>query len=183
MRVLAAADKAFTGREVHRRAGVASVEGIRLALGRLVEQGIVEAERAGRAVLYRLNRDHLGAPYVVALAALRLELGTRLRATVTAWPTPAAAVAMFGSAARGEADSGSDIDLLVVRPEDVHADDSQWRDQIVALERATSRWTGNDTRTLEYSARDFVALRYREPALVEATRDGIVLAGAFPPDR
>lgn len=78
--VLAGAEAAFTGREVHRLVGQYSEAGVRKVLGRLVEQGIVLVERAGPSYLYRLNRDHLAAPQIIALAGLRAELLGRLRA-------------------------------------------------------------------------------------------------------
>ena len=179
LRVLAPADKAFTGREVHRAVGTASYDGVRLALARLVRQGIVESERAGSAQLYRLNRDHLAAPHVVALATLRLELIASLREEIAGWLIAPILAALFGSVARGDADESSDIDVLVVRPRRTSEDDSTWRAQIATFESKASISTGNDTRTLEYAFADFVAGRQAERVLRDAERDAIVLFGSF----
>ena len=83
--VLASADAEFTGRRVHQVAGCHSEKGVRNCLHRLVEQGIVTARRAGKADLYALNRHHLAAPYVAALAGLRRELLARISAELAAW--------------------------------------------------------------------------------------------------
>src|SRR6266516_2594502 len=99
--LLARADRPLTGRAVARESG-ASHGGVQRALAHLVAEGIVTRERAGRAFLYRLNRDHLAARWIEGLASLRLELIERLRETVTAWQVPADAVVLFGSAARNE---------------------------------------------------------------------------------
>ena len=78
---LARADKAFSGREIQRGlpAGAGTQEGVRKVLRRLGDQGIVDSEKAGNAVMFRLNREHLAAPWIEALANLRLQLISQLR--------------------------------------------------------------------------------------------------------
>ncbi len=56
--VLALADEAFTTGQLHRTLARFSEDGIRKALARLRKQGIVVSEPAGKAYLYRFNRDH-----------------------------------------------------------------------------------------------------------------------------
>ena len=149
--VLARADAEFTPPQVHGMVGRHSVDGVRRALIRLAEQGIVEHRRAGNAVLYQLNRAHLAAPAVITLASLRDELVSRLRAEIDAWQVRCEYAALFGSAARGEMRPDSDIDLFVVRPKRIVADDERWREQLIALSHDVAEWTGNDVRILEYS--------------------------------
>ena len=124
--------------------GAHSVDGVRKVLLRLTEQGIVAAEPAGRAYLYRLNRDHLAAGPIEALARLREALVERLRAELASWAAPATYGALFGSAVRADMRLDSDLDLLLVRPD--HAHSPVWSDQVTALSLAATRWTGNDTR-------------------------------------
>lgn len=173
--LLARADRALTGRAIERESG-ASHGGIQRALEHLVGEGIVTRERAGRAFLYRLNRDHLAAPWIEGLALLRLELIDRLREHVAAWERSAAAVSLFGSAARGESGRGSDIDLLVVRRADVDYDDRVWREQVGSLEQAAARWTGNDARVLELAVDELAA---DEPVVDNAATEGIELSGSL----
>lgn len=69
----------MTGREVARLVGRNSHSGVLDVLNRLAEHGLVERQEAGRAFLYKLNRDHLAAPAVEVLANMRSELLSRLR--------------------------------------------------------------------------------------------------------
>ena len=101
----------MTGREVARLVRRGSADGVRKALQRLATQGVVDIDEAGRALLYGLNRDHIAAPVVDALVALRGELYRRLREELTNSAIPAADVSLFGSAARGEGDTASDRPL------------------------------------------------------------------------
>lgn len=148
---LARADEGFSGRQLHRLVGHASEPGVRKAADRLVEQGIVLRQQVGRAKVYRLNRQHVAAPYIEGLAALRGVLIDRLRRTLGAWKEPPMMAALFGSAARGEATPSSDLDLLLVRRGEVSEESSVWQEQVSALEREATEWTGNDARVLEYS--------------------------------
>jgi predicted nucleotidyltransferase len=176
LRVLAGADASFTGRQVHQVAGRHSERGVRNALHRLVEQGVVSRERVGAADKYALNREHLAAPHIEALANLRSELIARVRAELEAWHPAAEYVAVFGSAARGDMRPDSDIDLLVVRPTQVALDDDRWRAQVDALTRQVTAWTGNDTRALELAA-DEIRRRSNAAIVREVARDGITLHG------
>lgn len=178
--VLARADASFTGRQVHQIAGRHSERGVRNALHRLSAQGIVLRERVGSADQYRLNRAHLAAPHVEALAKLRDELLSRLAGEVKGWTVSPVFAALFGSAARGEMHPKSDIDLLVVRPDTVDADDPQWRTQLDALASSVTAWTGNDTRILEFSVREArTGLAAGDGVLLAARDEGIVLHGSL----
>jgi predicted nucleotidyltransferase len=173
--LLARADRSVTGRAIEREIS-ASHGGVRRALEHLVAEGIVSRERAGRAFLYRLNRDHLAAPWIEGLAFLRLKLIERLRETISDWQLPPDASVLFGSAARGEAGTESDIDILVIRPAAVDPDDPTWREQVRALEVAVASWTGNDARVLEYGADE---LDRAEPVLETAAAEGVELYGSL----
>jgi predicted nucleotidyltransferase len=176
--VLANATASFTGRQVSQLVGLHSEKGTRNALQRLNEQGIVIRERAGRADLYSLNRNHLAAPHIEALARMRVELLDRIRATFESWVVPPTFAALFGSAARGDMDVESDIDLLVVRPQALDSEDSDWWDDLTALTKSVTDWTGNDTRPLELSegeVRRGVAGRQR--VLDDIRNEGVVVYG------
>lgn len=174
--VLAGADAAFTPPQVHQLAGAHSVAGVRNALVRLCAQGIVVRDRVGNAYLYRLNHDHVTAPAVIALAAAGREVVRRMRAQIAAWTQPCEFAALFGSAATGTMTATSDLDVLVVRPDRVDAEDPTWVDQLAAFTSAVAAWTGNDTRILELAAAE-IGTRGTERVVADIARDGVVLAG------
>lgn len=170
---LAAADASFTAPAVHRLLGRHSEAGVRRSLRRLVHQGIVTSEPAGRADLYRLNRAHLAAAPVMELARLAETYVERLQELISAWAIPPELVMMFGSAARGEMGPDSDIDLLVVGADDA-TDDDLWRDQIDRLTQSSTAWTGNDTRVLEFRRSE---LRPTDSVIDSIRQDGVYVAG------
>ncbi len=151
---LATANSAFTGRGLHQLIGRYSAEGVRRALERLARQGIVQVAVAGPSKLYSLNRDHLAAPHIIALARLREDFLDLLRERFADWDVQPAYAALFGSAADREMRTDSDIDVFIVRPQSVAADDGGWADQIHGLARDGSMWTGNDLRVFEMSEAD-----------------------------
>lgn len=168
----------LTGRDIARLVRTGSQRGIHLALKRLVVHGIVEAQGAGRAILYTLNRAHLAAPAVELLAGLRPELIRRLREAIQEWRIQPVHASLFGSAARGDGDTSSDIDLFVVRPSAVGEADPHWRTQLERLARDVRSWTGNPASVSEAAVRDLRRLRNTRPAIVESLeKDGVTLAG------
>jgi Nucleotidyltransferase domain len=175
---LAQVDAAFTGRGVHRLLGRYSAEGVRRALDRLVIQGIVDVSVAGPSKLYRLNREHLAAPHVIALSRMKDEFIDRLRERIAGWLVPAAYAALFGSAVTVQMRPDSDIDVLVIRPDRVAPDYGTWISQVQQLGHDGSRWTGNDLRVLEMSQADATLADMTTQQLLRDVSDqGIRLAG------
>jgi predicted nucleotidyltransferase len=179
--VLLGTTRPLTGREVARLVRAGSQPAVNAALRRLAEEGLVRAEEAGNAYLHTFNREHLGAQAVEMLAGIRRELERRLRAEIGEWEISPAHVSMFGSAARGDGDTRSDIDLFVVRPADVPEDNPDWRDQLDRLSDHVHDWTGNRAVLSEVSVADVRRLRRdRPPVVEELRRDAITLAGPAP---
>jgi predicted nucleotidyltransferase len=176
--VLAGTTRPLTGREIARLVGRSSHSGVLNALDRLVEHGVVDREEAGAALLFTLNREHLAAPAVDLLAQMRSELLNRLRGAVESWEIQPVHVSLFGSAARGEGDSDSDIDLFVVRPKAIDSEDPRWREQLDLLARRVQRWTGNRLGISEVGKSDISRLRKDEPPILDELRaDAIAIAG------
>ena len=114
-------------------AGRGSLAGVRQVLLRLVDTGLVDCVPGG----YVLNREHLAAPAVVALANLHGELIARLRHAAQQWDGDCLLLGLFGSVARRDGDETSDIDVLLVsRSEDAR----DWADGLAA---SVEHWTGN----------------------------------------
>jgi len=176
--VLGGTTRPLTGREIARLLGRPSHSGVLDALNRLAEHGVVDREEAGRALLFTLNREHLAAPAVDVLAGMRSELLTRLRGAVDSWQVAPVHVSMFGSAARGEGDASSDIDLFIVRPKGVEGEEPRWRGQLDHLARRVQRWTGNRAGIAEAGEEEIARLRGEEPPIVAELRsDAITIAG------
>jgi predicted nucleotidyltransferase len=177
--VLASTSRWLTGHDVGRLVRRGSLSGVRKVLHRLASHGLVNVEEAGPALLYSLNRDHLAAPLVEALGRIRTDLFDRIRAQITAWEVPPVSAAVFGSAARGDGDVDSDIDILLVRPNQMDEDDRVWRAQISDLSTAIGRWTGNRASMIEASVAETRAMFERgEPIARELVRDAVQLAGS-----
>jgi predicted nucleotidyltransferase len=68
--------------------------------------------------VYQLNREHLAADAIVALADQWATLLQRIKDYLAEWNPEPVSACLFGSAARGEAGVASDIDLLLVAPDD-----------------------------------------------------------------
>jgi predicted transcriptional regulator len=173
--VLALQDATFTTGQLHRILTRNSEEGIRKALQRLVKQGVVWSDRVGNAFTYRLNRDHLAAEHIVGLARLQETLLRRIENRLGSWTPPPAYAAVFGSAARGSMTADSDLDLLLVRPDSV--DSGSWETQTNDLAADVTRWTGNDTRILEFTVADLGIRGRDEPVLRAVLDEGLTVAG------
>jgi predicted nucleotidyltransferase len=172
--VLALADTSFTTGQLNRMLPEHSENGIRRVLLRLVGQGIVEAARAGNAYLYRFNREHLAAGPITDLVNLRATLLDRIEERLKTWKWQPVYAAVFGSMARGSAMTGSDVDLLLVRPDETPEDD--WAAQVADLAEVVTKWTGNDARPIEFSVDELKSSR-KEPLFKDVLAQGLTVAG------
>lgn len=174
---LAHADAWFTPSQLQRvMTKPWSTEGIRKVLHRLTDQGIVEVEKIGNVGRYRLNRDHLAAGPVTELANLRSLFLARIEDHVRAASSPPVYGAIFGSAARGDMETASDIDIFLVRSDS--ADDSSWRAYLDDLARHVTRWTGNDARVFDMTETEAIeAASESDPVLSSIAEDGVTIAG------
>lgn len=173
--VLAQHEVTFTTGQLHRVLTTYSQEGIRKVLVRLARQGVAHSERVGNAYSYRLNRDHLAAGPIIELANLQRTLLARLEERFENWTFPPVYAAVFGSAARGGMTAESDLDLLMVLADDTPR--GVWDDQVGALAADVTRWTGNDTRPLEYTVSELTDVR-DEPVLYDVLHEGLTVAGS-----
>ena len=130
LQALARLEQPVTRRQLAAAAGVAPGNASAV-IEELIQSGLVSESVAGRSSMVVLNRSHLAAGPVLALAGLRGELIRRLRERLSAWPDLHGGW-LFGSVARGDADSDSDVDLLIV------ADDLQSHDLHERLARASA---------------------------------------------
>ena len=176
--VLAGTTQPLTGRRIARLARRGSVAAVANALSRLVSQGLVLRQEAPPASLYSLNRQHVATSAVEALALIRTKLLDRLRHAFSTWSIPPVHASLFGSAARQDGDVDSDIDIFVVWPAGVDAEDAIWGEQLQDIGDAVLAWTGNHAGIIDFAEQDIGQMRDENPPVLgDLRRDGIDLAG------
>jgi len=140
------------------------------------------------------------------LANLRLELWNRFRKTLGAWNPKPVYGCVFGSAARGDGDAESDIDLLLVHAPLPGEKDprrrsggldavagfaaefataqltdrqlARWQRQVDQLRGLVRGWTGNPLQVLEMSTFLWAEQQRRRSALfVEISLDAVEVVG------
>lgn len=149
-------------------------------LGQLARDGLADVQSRPPASYYTLNREHVAAPGVLALASMWPVLLERLQTSLTQWPSAPVAAWIFGSAARSEADGDSELDLLLVRP-DVVPNEDLWQEQIDELTAHVRRWSGNPCAPLVLTVTELQEAVQRDDQIVhELRRDALHLSGAQP---
>ena len=177
LRTLAGTTKPLTGREAARIAQV-NPSTAWATLAKLTEAGILEEQQAGRATLFLFNRDHVAATPLLELLRMRERLFDQIRQRIQDWQLQPLHVSVFGSTARGDGDSNSDIDLLVIRPDGVRPEDERWRAQLDNLAEAITRWSGNHAGLAELDRAGIRAiLAERNPIERNLQRDAVLLLG------
>lgn len=180
LRALVGRSSLTTAAQIWRVSASGTYAGVQRVLERLARHGLCVTDRIGDRTVYRLNRDHLLYPAVIALLSASGELRERIRRALESWnPAPVTAI-LFGSAARQDGDLDSDIDLLLVYPASTAVvTPDQWEDNVLTLRRDIETWTGNRLQIVERSRSGVLALAAaHEPLLDEVARDGITLMGA-----
>lgn len=147
-------------------------------LNDLVHIGVVDREIVGSAHLFSLNSDHLCFQTLKVLANPVPALKKQIQRLVGGFQQAPLAVVIFGSVAKGSSQVGSDLDLLVLRPNHVRPDDSLWDAQTLDLVVQLERSTGYPVQLVEYSESEFQALVNRGARLVSELSDsGLVVTG------
>jgi predicted nucleotidyltransferase len=164
-------DIPLTGRQIHALVSDEySLWTVQEALKALTQLGIVNTQTVGRAGVHTINEDH------ICVAPLRVLLDpiTALTNTVReAVGHDVKTVILFGSIARGEANSHSDVDLAVIAPAD-------W-DGRTDLEDAVRTRLGNNCDVLVFTSEDFTRLAdIGEPVVREILASGVALIGSIP---
>lgn len=171
LQVLAATTSWCTAAEVHRRMGRGSNEGVRKVLRRLADQGVVLVETPGRSQLFRLNRDHIAFVAIEALSFARQTLIDRMTTMIEEWALSPIYAGLFGSFARGTADSESDIDVLFVRPADIaDAAEATWFAQFGEFQKAVGLWTGNPAQVVTVTPDRLRAMQLNDDPLFLSLR-------------
>ncbi len=162
---------------IARLARVSAAQASRV-LPRLAKLGVASARHVPPSTLYALNREHLAARAIKDLVNTPEKVFDRLRATASRLRPAPLTVAVFGSAARRAATGDSDIDVLIVRPTGVTADDDHWYSEIADWSDRVQRMTGNVVNVLEYDA-DEVSERLTSDSAIwqDIQRESVIVFG------
>lgn len=177
----------MTGRQIARLIGANNHSGVGTVLQRLTVQGVVSATAAGNAFLYILNRNHVSFPAIKALTDLRGVLFERISTLVSEWKVPPLCVAVFGSAARGDGNVNSDIDILIVRDGQSHRLNPKshinlktqnsnlttdiWDSQLLELSQLTYLWSGNKASLIQTTKSQLAAMFARGEQITASLHD------------
>jgi predicted nucleotidyltransferase len=176
--VLAGTQSALGATQVARLAERGSRQGVTRVLERLTEHGLVLAQPTNKGHMYRLNREHLLIPALFAGLQVRERAVDLLVEQAALLGPPALHVSVFGSFARGQGDVGSDIDLLIVIPDDLDAHDEPWTRQLRAVQDRVLQATGNRLEPLVLSRKGLRrAVRAGEPLIASLSTDSVPLLG------
>lgn len=176
LNVLMGADAAFSIRQISRIAAVSFPQALKI-IDHESERGLVMVEQAGRSRMCRFNRDHLAANAVVELLTLRARMIHAIEEEISTWVIKSKHSSLFGSAARGDGGTGSDLDVLIVRPE--KALENQWEEQKYASGMKLRKKIGNSVAWFDVSLAELMAAKKAsEPIFSEWKKDGILLTGS-----
>ncbi len=175
--VLAETTAELNLRTLARLSGVSHAQISRVLPG-LVELGLVERREAPPSSLFRLVPEHVAAGPLVALARGRDGVIEEMGHAAAALPVAPESVIVFGSFARGEADSESDIDTVFVRPGGVDESDETWSASVDEWRSQIRRNSGNAVEVLEIGSEEIAArLASRQSVWQDIRREGIVVHG------
>ncbi|HEV7951276.1 MAG TPA: nucleotidyltransferase domain-containing protein [Glaciihabitans sp.] len=176
LRVVARAGSELTGRQIARLAGTGTPANVRLSLLRLVDIGLVIAAPAPHATMYSANRSHILWPAVEIALNARQELLRRVAAFAGSSAPVGVTIALYGSVARGDSTKASDVDLLVVFPDEVALDD---RDEFVTgLRDHVQLWTGNDAQIYDLTESALASQKEDGDPIVQSwASEGIIIFG------
>lgn len=178
LRVLLGARTEFTVRDLARVAGVSHTRAGQV-IDRLGAQGLVLVDRTPSGRRCRFNPDHLAAPAVAELVSLRGSFLKTLADAIGHWALAPVHASLFGSAARGDGDTSSDLDILVVRPPEIEADDPGWESQLAETSAFLGRKTGNEVAWFVIAPHELAsAAAANDPVVGDWTDDGVHLVGA-----
>ena len=160
-----------------RLAGVSVAQASRVMPG-LVELGLVERREIPPSSQFRLIRENVAAQPIIELARSRDAALNQIGEAAADLPVPPVSMIVFGSIARGDADQHSDLDVIIVRPEDVDDDDDAWATSLERWQSQAQAITGNTVEVLEVTqAEARTKLSGNAQLWRDVARDGIVVHG------
>jgi predicted nucleotidyltransferase len=156
-------DDEFHEREIARRVGI-SFGSANKVLNELCSAGILARNRKGKMLFYSFNSgDPILAPFKIFFSI------AMLRPLVQKLMRTASRIVLFGSCAKGEDTSGSDVDLFIVSEEPVKSA------QIISKFRFARGFGHIKIQPVILSALEMLKSEKTDPEFLSLVREGIVL--------
>jgi predicted nucleotidyltransferase len=147
---------------------------VRKALARLADAGLVDSHRHGATHTWSANRDHLLWPAIEAAVNARTVLLDRIQHAVE--QEDGLAAYLYGSFARRESSPDSDIDVLLVFPDD--RDREHIIDVADRLGTSILTWTGNQGHINSVTRSEFADMVGRRDSIMTSLRaDAVRVVG------
>lgn len=177
LRALARRTSAASGRELGRLAGISSPSTAHRALAELVRTGLVAATESSHATLFALNREHALWTPIESILGIPAKIDQMIETIVAEAFGDTATVALFGSVARGDATSGSDIDIALVVANDARPDSvAEVSDQLV---ERLGVFTGNAVQVVAITRSQFAGMIAAHDPLIDSwAADARTISGA-----
>jgi len=176
--VLAETSAELNLRTISRLSGVSLAHASRI-MPVLVDLGVVGRREAPPSALFQFIPENVASRAITALTCTRKIVLKELEVAASQIDPAPLSVIVFGSLARGQADSASDIDVLVVRPRSVDEDDDAWHRGLDGWRKHACLVAGNRVEVLEVDE-DAAgrSLRRHKPLWTDIERDGVVIFGS-----
>ncbi len=176
--VLAETTAPLSLRSVARLSKVSPAQASRV-LPDLVELGLVDRAEVPPSSLFTLNYDHVAAQAILLLASSHQRVLEMIGEHARQIDPPPLSMVVFGSFARREATPESDIDVVVVRADDVSDDNDDWATSLERWRRLVHRLSGHPVEVIELTRAE-VAQRLVGPSELwsDVVQDGLVVHGA-----
>ncbi|MGB3414391.1 MAG: nucleotidyltransferase domain-containing protein [Microbacteriaceae bacterium] len=147
----------MTGRQVAEVIHSNSPSHVRRALRKLENLGLVTSRQVGNAYVYETNKEHILWPIIQAINSSTEIFKQQIRELIEASTVPNATVWLYGSTVRKTSISKSDIDLVLIVPEETS--NEALNELTAELSSCGELWTGNETNVYGISEQ---GLLYRE---------------------
>lgn len=177
LEVLTGTTAELSVRAIARLAGVSPAQASRV-LPELVDLGLVERREVPPSSQFRLVRTNVASRLLIELSQSRHSALGQIGGAAAALAPPPLSVIVFGSFARGEADADSDLDVVVVRPDQVADDDDEWSASIEGWRQEARAIAGNPVEIVEVDRAEAARKLHSDSTLwLDVVRDGVVIHG------